>query len=628
MNYSSFEKRRQPHFRAKRAPEADGSGAWRLAFLAEAGILLNSSLDYQATLERVVRLAIPILADYCLVDLLDGENVLRIATAHKDPAKEVLLKKTHRRLLTPQNPGVKVLFTGQPELLNEVTDAALQKAATDEEHLRIMRALAPKSWLTVPLVTRDKILGSMMFALSDSGRRYGPDDIALAGEIGRRAGLAIENAHLYRSAQEEIARRRKVEEVLRKEMAFVALLQAVAVASNKAETPEEAMQTGLDRVCAVTQWPVGHVYLSDPGRPGWLIPSGLWHLDDPDRYRTFRRVTDAMSFPYGAGLPGRVLADRKPLWITNVLEDPNFPRAKMAHDIGVRAGFAFPLWVGAEVVGVLEFFSPEVIEPDEALLEVMRHIGTQLGRVIERKRAEEKLKKKTEEAEEASRFKSKLLSIASHEIRTPLNAILGYASLLKDKLTGKPREMDERIYDNARTLLDLINTLLNLHKIETGKIEISRREVNLSRILAEVTAMLKPMAEEKGIVLEGAGDPAVPLLQSDPVKLRQILTNLVANAIKFTERGSVAVRISYHPEAEKILITVSDTGVGISEADLPWIFEPFYQAHPSGMQPHDGTGLGLAIVKQLTEILGGTIEVVSRPGFGSTFTVRIDSRTG
>jgi PAS domain S-box-containing protein len=181
-------------------------------------------------------------------------------------------------------------------------------------------------------------------------------------------------------------------EALRQQSTFVHLLQKVAVAANEASTVEDAMQTCLDQVCAHTGWPVGHVYVATGDAAGTLIPTTIWSLKDVERFGTFRQVTERTRLTAGIGLPGRVLASGKPAWIIDVTKDVNFPRSNLAKDIGVRAGFGFPVLVGKEVVAVLEFFCPEAPEPDEALLDVMVHIGTQLGRVVERARAEEALR--------------------------------------------------------------------------------------------------------------------------------------------------------------------------------------------------------------------------------------------
>ena len=169
---------------------------------------------------------------------------------------------------------------------------------------------------------------------------------------------------------------------------FIQLHKDIAVMANQNQSVETAMNQALKRICEETDWPVGHIYFTAQDSSEGLVPSFLWHLDSPDKFEVFRKVTDSTSLAHGVGLPGRVLADGKPAWIQDVTLDENFPRARLAKDIGVRAGFAFPILIGTQVVGVMEFFSEKAIEPDNDLLDIMAHIGTLLGRVIERKRSE------------------------------------------------------------------------------------------------------------------------------------------------------------------------------------------------------------------------------------------------
>jgi PAS domain S-box-containing protein len=173
----------------------------------------------------------------------------------------------------------------------------------------------------------------------------------------------------------------------RGDLAAVALLQRIAVVANEASSLREAIQAALDEVCAHTGWPVGHAYLRSEDSGGELVPTGIWHLDDPSRYQTFRRVTEATELRLGAGLPGRIAASGEPAWIVDVRTDPNFPRTRVAAELGVRGAFGFPLLASQRVVGVLEFFSEVSEEPDAALLELMAYVGTQLGRVAEREAA-------------------------------------------------------------------------------------------------------------------------------------------------------------------------------------------------------------------------------------------------
>ena len=180
---------------------------------------------------------------------------------------------------------------------------------------------------------------------------------------------------------------RQGEASLSEEPAHARLLEQIAVAANSSATSDAALQTCLDLVCTHVGWPVGHVYRrAEDGSPG-LIPTAIWHLDDPARFAAFREVTERTRLSAGVGLPGRVLATGEPTWIPDVTQDENFPRAKVAQDIGVRAAFGFPILVGSEIVAVLEFFAAHSIPPNPRLLEVMGHVGTQLGRAVERERA-------------------------------------------------------------------------------------------------------------------------------------------------------------------------------------------------------------------------------------------------
>lgn len=241
------------------------------------------------------------------------------------------------------------------------------------------------------------------------------------------------------------------------------------------------------------------------------------------------------------------------------------------------------------------------------------------------KEIENALKQKTQEAEEASRSKSHFLSIASHEIRSALNAIIGYAYLLKDAQIREEKRIEtyQHILRNAHDLLDLANRILDVEKIETGRMHLQAQigEVSLSEMLRQILEDVKFLSEEKGLAVGLNDDPTAPSIRSDPGKLRQIFTNLIVNAIKFTEEGSISVRVMHHPRERTVLLEIEDTGMGISEQDLPHIFKPFYQT--GGAAAPLGAGLGLSIVKNLVDFLKGNIDVKSRPGVGSTFVVTL-----
>jgi signal transduction histidine kinase len=195
--------------------------------------------------------------------------------------------------------------------------------------------------------------------------------------------------------------------------AFVHLLQVVAVTANEASTVEDALQRCLDQVCRQTGWPVGHAYLVADDGTGALVPTALWHLATPERFAPFRQVTEAMRLAPGVGLPGRVLVSGRPAWSMDLSQELEAPRARHAQDSGLKAAFAFPIVVGRDVAAVLEFFAAEARQPDPPFLDVMAHIGIQLGRVIERTRAEAALRQQTRALSERVKELQCLYAIAA-----------------------------------------------------------------------------------------------------------------------------------------------------------------------------------------------------------------------
>jgi len=204
--------------------------------------------------------------------------------------------------------------------------------------------------------------------------------------------IAQEYNRVLQKVAHEIEAHEKAAQTLLIKNEDLKLLQIVAQETNLATDVIEVLGVILEKICAHTDWPVGHVYLPDEQDPTLLRPGNIWYLREPTRFQIFKEVTEATSFPLGIGLPGRVMECGKPAWIVDVTKDSNFPRAKLAKDLGVKAGFAFPVLVGAEVVAVLEFFSSDAIEPNPPLLSVMANVGTQLGRAMERRRAEDELR--------------------------------------------------------------------------------------------------------------------------------------------------------------------------------------------------------------------------------------------
>jgi signal transduction histidine kinase len=249
--------------------------------------------------------------------------------------------------------------------------------------------------------------------------------------------------------------------------------------------------------------------------------------------------------------------------------------------------------------------------------------------LTELKRVEAELRAAKEQAEFASRAKSDFLASMSHELRTPLNAIIGITEMLKeDAEVDGDKHLEEplgRVLRAGKLLLQLINEVLDLAKIEAGKLELQPEEIDLRALLVDVMQTAEPLAERHANQLSLDAEPDLGRAVVDPTRLRQILLNLLSNACKFTERGQVA--LVARRDGEQVELAVRDTGTGIEPEQLPRLFQEFHQAGVAKHRKYGGTGLGLAISRRLVRLMGGDINAESEVGKGSVFTVTLPVRS-
>ncbi len=438
----------------------------------------------------------------------------------------------------------------------------------------------------------------------------------------------------------DISIRLLAEDARKKEATLVQLLHSVTVAANRSSNIEHTAQTCLRLICAYTGWHVGHVFLRAKHSSGDLVSANIWCEGEGERFAAFREVTSRLDSST-TGLPGRILASGKPEWIVN-LADGDVPpdqtisgvtvpdrtisertiseRTAAALGAGLRSGFGFPIAVEGQIIGILEFYSLYRVQIDEELLNMMGHIGLQLGQVIKRQRAEEELQRAKASAESANRAKSDFLTTMSHEMRTPMNAILGMADLLSESPLHEEQRGYVEIFQKAgANLLALINDILDLAKVESGRFELESIDFDLRALLEKIIEMMVSRAQDRGLHLTLEILPDVPSgLVGDPNRLRQILLNLIGNALKFTERGSVTLRVERDPAgaAGWLRFNVIDTGIGIAADQSEMIFDRFTQADSSTTRQYGGTGLGLAISKGFAELMGGELGCSQRIGEG------------
>ncbi|MCB9703109.1 MAG: hypothetical protein H6711_14540 [Myxococcales bacterium] len=305
-------------------------------------------------------------------------------------------------------------------------------------------------------------------------------------------------------------------------------------------------------------------------------------------------------------------------------------------DVGVtlraEGGALLSLLIGERPLGLLVLDGPWRTEWRERWSPALRTFGLQLGNAIDRIQVEEHnrqlirdLAEARDRALEATRAKDRFLATMSHELRTPLNAIIGYGELLQEDAeeSGDDAAVADlrRITSSGRHLLALISDVLDLAKIEAGKIEIEREPFAVAEVVTEVAEMIQPLIERNHNALRIELDEALGAMTSDAGKLRQVLLNLLGNASKFTRDGVVTLSARACPGGARLLFEVEDTGIGMSEAELARVFEPFVQADASTTRRYGGTGLGLTISGSYVALMGGSMTVRSAPGVGTAFTL-------
>jgi len=318
---------------------------------------------------------------------------------------------------------------------------------------------------------------------------------------------------------------------------------------------------------------------------------------------------------------GRAGVSREAVQVPDILEEPTYPLREIIVRDGFRALLAVPLVREDKLIGGLVVRRRAPGQFQKKTVELLQTFATQSALAIQNARLFREIEEKGRELEIASKHKSEFLANMSHELRTPLNAILGYTELILDKIYGEVperiQEVLERLEKNGRHLLGLINNVLDLSKIEAGQLTLSLSEYSMGEVVQTVFTSVEALAGEKKLELKVMVPSDLTTGKGDEQRIAQVLLNLLGNAIKFTEEGEVTVEVT--ASNETFLVSVSDTGPGLSEADQNKIFEDFQQADGSTTRGKDGTGLGLSIAKKIIEMHGGRIWVESTLGKGSTF---------
>jgi PAS domain S-box-containing protein len=509
-------------------------------FLVDAGTTLGSSLDYRTTLAALAKMAVPRIADWARVDVVEDGKLRTLAVEHVDERKVELALELSRRY--PEDPEAaqgpqRVLRTGESELITEISEERLSELAVDDLHLGLVRELGFQSYMGVPLVVRGRRLGVISFVVAESGRRYGPTDLALAEELARRASTAIENAQLYRESEER------------------------AQAARVLET----------------------------------IADGVFLVDDEGILRLWNRAAEAITKLRREELLGKRADEVLPGWKDLAA------RAPVAGAPGPAAAATFPL----ELAAGERWLSISGVGFDEGTVYAFRDITEE--RALEQIRQD-------------------LVSTVSHELRTPLAAIYGAAlTLARDDLELEDvmhRKLLEVIVEESTRLADIVNDLLLASQLDAGRLEVHVEPCDAHALVSSVLDAARTHLPEGTRVTLAPGQQGIPRVAADEGQLRQVLTNLVDNAVKYSPSGG-DVHVRLEAADKYVRFTVADEGLGIPPAEQNRIFEKFYRVDPDMTGGIGGTGLGLYISRELVRRVHGRIWVEPNGGRGSAFHVEI-----
>ncbi len=530
-------------------------------FLIEVSKELSSTLDYQETLANIARLIVPTLADWFTVDLLDQEGHFElIEIAHKDPEQVRWARRLRERnpIDLDASTGVaRVARTGESELYTEISDAMLVARSRDEEELAIARQMGYSSAMLVPLIARGRCLGVVSFVATESGKRYDTRDLVLAEEIGRRTGVALDNAQLYREAQQS-----------RDQLAII--LQGVA--------------------------------------DGIIVYS---------RDSQIMYANEAAALATGFASVQQMLATQQPgilskYEIMNEQGEP-FPASQLTH-VRIFAG-------EPEAQAVIGYREKGTNQNERWSLTKSRPVMDENGVVA----MVITIIHDITERMSVERRKDEFISMTSHELKTPVTSLKGFTYVLQRRLTKQGDEQGlhylARMDAQLNKLTGLISELLDLSRMQSGKLVFREEAVDLDELIEETVENVQATTATHHLLIEGR--TGVQVL-GDKDRLGQVFINLLTNAIKYSPGAeNIIVHLRREEDLQQVIVSVQDFGMGIEKSHHQKIFERFYQVTDTEEKTYPGLGIGLYISSEIVARHHGRMWVESSKGHGATFSVAL-----
>jgi signal transduction histidine kinase/CheY-like chemotaxis protein len=464
--------------------------------------------------------------------------------------------------------------------------------------------LLKKTGLDVPLIM---VTGSISEEVAVERIKQGASDYILKDRM-TRLGPAVKRALEEKTLRDE---KRKADELIRRNLERIRALHEINIAITSTLDLRTMLNVLLEKIDLFLPFPSATTVRLLNRQTGLLESLACRNLDE-EEWRTQEKK--ALS-----GRAKTVVDTKAPVIVGNVQTDPRTHNRSIYFKYGLVSYAGVPLVAKAQVLGILNVYTKEAHEFSDGEMEFLMTLADQAAIAIHNAQL-------YADMERSNKVKSEFLSVVSHELKTPLNVVISYASMIKDKIFGETNtEQDhalKKILLRADDQLKVINSILYATSLETQTVVVQNLQINLADFINDLR-LSYPNSESQEPTIEWNYPPTLPDLTTDRAKLRQVIDNLIANAIKFTPKGKVKISFRYFAEREQFECTVEDNGIGIPAEMLPFIFDKFRQGDSSDKRSYDGIGLGLYIAKEFTRLLGGDINVQSVPERGTTFTVKL-----